>query len=251
MVTTSDLLAVPLPNHADSYTTISYRDIMVEVRNQLNANEIEVSNAVHRAANKGQIATGQYFLNYGNDPDIKMMFAWTNSYNKMRAFSCGIGSYVMVCLNGMLSAQSGSTFRRKHTGNAHEEAIQTIQDHFASAKDRFEEMILDKNRMIEHTFTENDRNEMLGNMFMKDIVGSVQLNVVKKELLKPTYEYSGDLDSAWHLYNHVTHALKSTHPFHFADKHEELHSLFMETLGYVPEVEQETTNQLVLTDNLF
>lgn len=248
-VTSSELAKVPLPAHAPSYAAISYMDIMREVRNQLDQHNLTLRSAVHRATISGDVATGTYFLNYGTDPDIRMMFAWTNSYNKMKAFSCGIGSYVTVCLNGMLSANYGM-FRRKHTGDAKIDSINNIQQHFSIAKGVFELMVRDKDLLVNTRLTKKDSDALVGSMFLEEILGSTQLGRLKAEIDSPSYTYSGDSDSAWHLYNHTTHALKTSHPMHAAGNLQKIHALFMDAVGYVPEVIEEQPVQLTLTEPL-
>lgn len=227
-VTEQELASVTIPNHGKRYAAITYSNIINEVKRQAAAHNIEIIDTVYRTTEGGKIATGQYFLNYGNDPDIKLMFAWTNSYNKMRRFSCGLGTYVSVCLNGMLTADY-SKFSRKHIGSAtkgntaYQEMVEQIEEQFKLASTVFANMVSDKNRMIERKLENSEINELLGKLFMEDVVGTVQMNIIKQQLKAPSFTYSGDGNSLWHFYNHVTHSLKEEHPMTFDEAHHKLH----------------------------
>jgi hypothetical protein len=230
-ISEQDLRSIALPNHGGRYAVISYGDIINKVKEEAAKYQINITNSVYRVTSNGEIATGQYFMDYGNDPDIKMMFAWSNSYNKMRRFSCGIGSYVTVCLNGMLSADY-NTFSRKHTGTAQQEMYEQIEMQFKNAAQIFDKMIYDKERMIQKQLTQNEINEIVGKLFMENILGAVQLGIVKNQINKSDYTYSGEKDSLWHLYNHATHALKIEHPMTFDKTHQDLHKIIVD--NYLP-----------------
>ena len=224
------LFSVPVPTHGGKYAPIPHKDIVNEVKAALAKENIEISQSIYKSTGDGQVALGQHLLKSTDDPDIQMMFAWVNSYNKQRKFSSGVGAYVTVCLNGMLSAKYGE-YSRKHLGNAHAEAMASIAEQVGDARKIFQELITNKNQMIETQLTETLRNQIIGKVFMENVLGNYQLTTVKNELTNPTYQYSGDTNSAWHLYNHMTHALKDTSPVSFTDKHVELNRIFSDCIN--------------------
>jgi hypothetical protein len=59
----------------------------------------------------------------------------------------------------------------------------------------------------------------------------MQLNMIKKEMEKPSFEYNADPDSAWVLYNHITLALKEAHPSTWMDDQVKMHQVFCDTFG--------------------
>jgi len=227
-VSEQQLTSIATPNHGKRYAVITYDNIINEVKRNALKHGIEINNTIYRQTLNGAIVTAQYFLTYGNDPDIKLMFAWTNSYNKMRKFSCGVGTYVTVCLNGMLTADY-STFSRKHIGSAtkthtaFQEMVEQIEEQFNLADTVFNKMVTDKNKMINKKLREEEINELLGKLFMEDVVGTIQMNIIKKQLKSPSFTYSGDVNSLWHFYNHVTLALKEEHPISFDMTHHKFH----------------------------
>ena len=48
---------------------------------------------------------------------------------------------------------------------------------------------------------------------------------------KPTHSYNAHPDSAWSLYNHITLALKESHPLHFIKDHQMVHGMFIDQFG--------------------
>ena len=80
--TKAHLISVPLPQHAATYTVISHQFVMDYATQQLTTAGFNISNEEYRCTADGNIAQGIYKLNYNNDPELSMMFAWTNSYNK-------------------------------------------------------------------------------------------------------------------------------------------------------------------------
>jgi hypothetical protein len=88
------LISVPLPNHGATYTVISHQSVMDYVYTELATAGFSVVHEEYRCTADGQIAHGVYKLNYNNDPELSMMFAWTNSYNKQVRFKCGVGGYI-------------------------------------------------------------------------------------------------------------------------------------------------------------
>jgi hypothetical protein len=141
-----------------------------------------------------------------------------------------MGTYVSVCLNGMLTADY-SKYSRKHIGStkkgntAYVEMVDQIEEQFKLASNVFAKMVQDKNSMIDRSLSNAEINELLGRLFMDDVVGSVQMNIVKQQLKAPSYMYSGEKNSLWHFYNHVTHALKEEHPISFDEAHYKLHEM--------------------------
>lgn len=233
------LTSIAIPNHGKRYAVITYDNIISEVKRNALKHNIEINNAIYRQTLNGAIVSAQYFLTYGNDPDIKLMFAWTNSYNKMRKFSCGVGTYVTVCLNGMLTADY-STFSRKHIGSAtkahtaFQEMVDQIEEQFNLADTVFNKMVSDKNKMINKKLREEEINELLGKLFMEDVVGTIQMNIIKKQLKSPSFTYSGDTNSLWHFYNHVTLALKEEHPISFDVTHHKFHKTIQNSFLNAP-----------------
>jgi hypothetical protein len=219
------LKGVPLPNHADSYTVISHEFIIDYTREQLEANGFVITDEKYRATHDGTIAQGIYYLNYKNDPEIGMMFAWANSYNKQMRFKCAIGGHVFVCGNGMMLGDMG-TWGRKHVGNADEETQETIREQIESAHTYYQQLIDDKNKMDTIILDDHKRAELFGLLFIDyEVINTEQASLIKKEIEKPTHFYGNSVESLWTFYNYVTWALKKSHPRTWMDDQSRLHWL--------------------------
>lgn len=225
-VTKDYIVNAPLPHHGDSYTVISHADVINKVKRIINENGFEIEHELYKCNTDAQIANGIYHIKSDLDPEMGMMFAWVNSYNKMRRFRCAVGSYVTVCMNGMISGDL-SSYGRKHTGDADVEYAQVIKDQLQQLSAHHKRLVADKNMMKNIEVTKRRQTELLGRMYLHDnIINSVQLNIIKEQLAKPDYDYNASEDSVWALYNHVTHAIKDTHPFKWMDAQRNVHNFF-------------------------
>jgi hypothetical protein len=57
------------------------------------------------------------------------------------------------------------------------------------------------------------------------------VGIVKREMDKPTHNYNSDVNSAWTMYNHITLALKESHPSSFMKDHQRVHGYFVDAFG--------------------
>jgi len=171
-----------------------------------------------------------------------LMFAWSNSYNKQQRFKCAAGAQVFICMNGVVSGDL-SNFNRKHMGkNAMQDVINSIQEQISKASVHFDNLVKDKDMLKNVILTPRDKGRILGELFANDeILTLTQVGIVKREIDKPTHTYNAHTDSAWTMYNHITFALKESHPGHYIGDHQKVHQYFVNQYGQLVT----TTNQLV------
>jgi hypothetical protein len=221
-----ELCNIPVPASTTSnrgYTAISHKSIMDFASAELEKAGFNIQSESYRCTGDGNIAQGIYHLTYNNDPEIGMMFAWSNSYNKQMRFKCGIGGYVMVCMNGMLTGDMGS-WSRKHTGTADEDTENTILDQITNAHKYYNQLITDKNKMKEIIVTTKEQAALLGVLFAEyEILTTEQMSIVKEQMNKPSFAYNAHRNSLWAFYNHVTLSLKKSHPRTWMDDQRKLH----------------------------
>ena len=231
-MTEDRLRNIPLPTHGGQYAVIPHSDIIDETKKQLTAAGFKIDKELYKTSIDGQIAQGVYHLEYGNDTDMGLMFAWSNSYNKQMKFKCAAGAQVFICMNGVVSGDL-SNFNRKHMGkNAMQDVIGSIQDQISKAKYHFDNLVEDKNMLKTVILTARDKGRILGELFANDeILTLTQVGIVKRELDKPTHTYNSDINSAWTMYNHITLALKESHPGHFIGDHQKVHQYFVNQYG--------------------
>jgi hypothetical protein len=239
------MMHAPLPERTESYTPISHKSVIDYSTGTLQKMGFTIKNSIYRSSIDGLVGQGEYHLQYGNDPEMGLMLAWQNSYNKQVSFKYAIGAHVFVCSNGMVAGDLAS-YRRKHTGTADEEALQHIETYVGDAKMIFERLIHDREILKNQDLTSRQVAEMIGRMYIEDqIITSTQINIMKRELEKPTYDYGVDPNNAWAVYNYATHAFKEDSPRNWIKRHSDLHNFFASEFGIegysIPKVESVLT----------
>jgi len=238
------LAAAKFPNHGNTYTVIRHKFLIDASRSLLKTHGFDIVNEEYKATGDCNIAQGIYHIKSQQDPELGMMFAWTNSYNKQIRFQCGIGAYVFVCNNGMVAGDM-STYARKHTGNADSEAFNQIMSQIKNANKHYTKLINDKDSMKNVTLSNKEQAELVGRLFIEEeLVDSSQVSCIKKEMSKPSYQYGVGQDTGWAFYNHVTHALKMSHPRSWMSDQQKFHE-FM-----VAECLSQSTIQTTDTNNV-
>lgn len=237
-VTRARIESAPLPNHGPSYTVVSHSDVITNVKQALKDNNFRIVQEHYRACKGANVAQGVYYLYSNDDPDMGLMFAWSNSYDKSRRFRCALGTHVFVCGNGMLSGNM-NTYSRKHTGTADQDVITETNNQLIKAGIHFKSLVRDKNSMKNITLDDKKQSEIVGRLFLQeDLLTPNQVSIVKKEMKTPSHYYNADPDSLWTLYNHVTMALKQSHPRDWIEDHQRLHDFIMAEyvtiMGIVP-----------------
>lgn len=220
--TKAQLVSVDLPTHGDSYTVISHQSVIDYVYTELANAGFKVVSETYRATADGQIAHGIHVLQYNSDPELSMMFAWTNSYNKQVRFKCGVGAYVNQAGTFMVHGDMGS-WSRKHTGTADEETIATIKDQLKDAQMYYDQLKADKDAMKEIKMNKRKQAQLLGILFAEyQILSTEQASMVRSEMSKPSHVFE-DSSSLWAFYNYVTTALQASHPKTWMEDQRVLH----------------------------
>lgn len=216
------LISVPLPDHGDSYTVISHESVINHVYYELAAAGFGIVSEEYRATADGNIAQGIHVLQYNFDPELSMMFAWTNSYNKKVRFKCGVGAYVNQIGTSMVCGDMGS-WARKHTGSADEETVATIKEQIANAHMYYAQLVADKNAMKDIPMNKRKQAQLLGILFAEyQILTTEQASIVRSQMDKPSHVFE-DSSSLWAFYNYVTTALQSSHPKTWMEDQRVLH----------------------------
>lgn len=229
--TEQQLRQVPLPTHGGRYAVVPHGDVIDEVKKQLNNAGLTIREVIYKMTLDGQVAQGIYYLEEATIQEMGMMFAWSNSYNKTMRFKCAIGAHVFVCGNGVLRGDMGN-YSRKHSGTAKQDVFNQIQDQITNALSHYNSLIADKQLLENVILTPRDKGQILGELFANDeILTLTQVGIVKREIDKPSHNYNSHLNSAWTMYNHITLALKESHPSTYLKDHERVHEYFVNKYG--------------------
>ena len=205
------LLNVALPNHGASYTVISHQ-FVIDYSQQALANAgFNIVEEEYRCTADGQIAQGIYKLDFNNDPELSMMFAWTNSYNKQVKFKCVIGGYINKTGSVMISGDMGS-WVRKHMGSADTEIKDTIDNYITNAHMYYNQLVSDKATMEGIILNKRRQSQLLGVLFAEyEVLTTEQASMIRDQMKKPNHVFTST-DSLWAFYNYVTVALQHSHP---------------------------------------
>lgn len=218
--TKSHLESAPLPQHGQSYAVVSHKDVIDVTQQLLSSSGFKITKEIYRANQEANVAQGIYHLTSGNitdsricdEAELGMMFAWINSYDKTAKFQCAVGAHVFICANGMISGDM-LNFARKHTGNALSDINYQIVNQIKAAETSYKRILDDRDGLRSVTLNKRAQAELLGRLYVDlELLDITQLSAVKSEIDKPSFDYNTDPNSAWALYNHVTHALKKSHP---------------------------------------
>ena len=209
--TKATLISVPLPNHAATYTVISHQFVIDYAFQALAAAGFGIVEEEYRCTADGQIAQGIYRLNFNSDPELSMMFAWTNSYNKQVKFKCVIGAYINQSGSVMISGNIGN-WVRKHTGTADTEVKDTIDQYVSNAHMYYNQLCSDKLSMEAVILNKRRQAQLLGVLFAEyEILTTEQASIIREQMKKPKQVFT-NTDSLWAFYNFVTNALQYSHP---------------------------------------
>lgn len=228
--TKAHLISIDLPVHGDSYTVISHESVMDMSATALANAGFTIADEEYRATADGNIAQGIYRLTYKNDPELSMMFAWTNSYNKQVRFKCGVGAYINQTGTVMVCGDMGS-WARKHTGTADEETLKTITEQITNAQMYYDQLVADKNAMKLVSMNKRKQAQMLGILFAEyQILTTEQASIIRQQMDKPSHVFE-DTSSLWAFYNYVTLALQVSHPKTWMEDQRVLHYFVSTVIG--------------------
>jgi len=227
----ADLIGVALPNHASTYTVISHESVMDLSAQALQDAGFSITSENYRATHDGNIASAIYTLNFGDDPELSMMFAWSNSYNKQMRFKCGIGAIHKLNNTSLVCGDMGS-WARKHTGSADTETKETIEAQIKLAKLYYTQLVSDKEAMKNINLDTRKQAQLLGMLFAEhDILTTEQASMIKQQMFRATYK-STHPGSLWEFYNFVTLALQQSHPKTWMEDQRVLHWFISDTFKF-------------------
>jgi hypothetical protein len=253
------LLATPLPVQTSTYKPVSHAQLIDLTLGGIQKAGFTLDKELYSSSSDGEIAHATYRIGNVSDKEMQMMVTWQNSYNKQLKLAFAVGAKVLVCLNGMISFRSMSSFNRKHTGEIQIFAPGRISEYIQQAAEVFVTLQQDRDQMKQVLVDRRLAAELIGRMYIEEgFIESTQLNIIKRELDKPTFDYNA-AGSLWELYNHTTFAIGGIHPSHWLEDHIAAHKFFVEASGILtpdrtslilPEIKEEDKLQLKLFDEL-
>jgi hypothetical protein len=179
---------------------------------------------------------------------MQLQIGWQNSYDKSLSLKFAIGTRIFICENGCVSGDYGA-FKHKHVGEIQTFTPQAITDYILDAGEAFTRMQSERESMKQIVLDRRAQAELIGRMIIDEqFIESTQLNIIKRELEKPTHNYGAE-NSLWELYQFTTFSMKEIHPSLWMNNHIDAHSFFVEASGMVSkkqEISLPVVNQLEL-----
>jgi hypothetical protein len=224
--TKASILATLPPPSTRTYKTISHGAIIDTIFEELDKKGLKVINERYSSNYSHTVVNGHLELGMDSDPDLYFEIAFLNSYDKTKRAVVIAGSAVRMCDNGhILGDTSYGAFKRKHVGDASEKITLFIPEMISTADKTFDKLKRQKERMKEIDISTHIRNELVGQLYLDDaIVTDTQMSILKREIENPSFNY-GQEGSLWQLYNHVTLAMKDTHPSKWIENHQKFNKV--------------------------
>jgi hypothetical protein len=215
MVTTlENLLMAPVPEGTGTYSPVSNFALIDIVKEGLDKKGMKIlseryqANALHT----------QMFAVYEiaeTDGEQRLMVGFRNSYDKSLAVGLVSGSSVIVCSNLMLKGDI--KILRKHTNGVFNDLGNLVNNTIDISYEELESNIKTAQDLKQIDMTRQEMARAAGEMFIsKNLISSDQLNIMKREILSSEKFVN---ETRWDFYNHLTEALKKSHPSSAMQRH--------------------------------
>lgn len=211
---------IPIPTQERIYKPVSYGSILDTIDVVLDKANIPVSNRKFLAPKKGNQATIHYTLGIFDDKEQAVQIVAQNSYDKSMSFKFCCSSEIFCCSNGLIIANSNNVFKKKHVGEIQTLTPQKIYEFIYNTAEEFNTYISYRELLKNYDLSKSAVHSLVGKLFLEEqIVNTDQLNILKREIISPSYNYGTDGNSAWDFYNHVTASLRTSHPSNWVNNH--------------------------------
>jgi hypothetical protein len=214
-----DVQRRPPPQKTETYTPVPHKDLMDMVLSETDMKGFYLKKAEHQAIKDTNVLLSRYAFT-GPDTGMDFCVATLNSYNKTKPVSIGIGTQVVICENGMIAADY--RIKRKHTGDAWKDLHEMIKSSVNILGDEYYRNFKIKMELSEIEVSKKEYASIIGDMFLNEkIITPTQLGIVSEEFDKSELFPE---PTAWSMYNHITQALKKSHPSNYIAQHVDVHN---------------------------
>jgi len=219
LITLEDLKKVRFPEETKSYTPVPHGTFIEIIREEADKEGFQFMHEDYKAARNGNLMSGKLVF-IGDEPGINMQIGIVNSYDKSRTAMISMGAEIFICMNGAMRGEY--EMRRKHTTNIWRDLEEMISNSMKLLHDNYRMIIHQKEKLAEIEFNKRAQSELLGRMFVEEeIITPTMANIVRNEIINSA---KFPQENAWSFYNHVTHALKQSHPSDYINRHVEFHN---------------------------
>lgn len=233
------LLKAEIPQQTRTYKPITHQQLIDLTLESVHSAGFTLDKELYSSTPDGQIANGKFTITDIADSEMQLQIGWQNSYNKTLSLKFAIGAHIFICSNGCVHGDMGS-FKKRHKGNVQEFTPNAITEYIKQAGDTFRTMQTERESMKQIEINKRAKAELIGRLMLEEeLITSMQVNQIAKELMSPTYDY-GAPGSMWELYQFTTQTMKETHPRFWMNDHIKAHNFFVSEAGlFVPTIEPE------------
>jgi hypothetical protein len=239
------LLAAPVPQQTRTYKPVSHAQLMDLTLESIHQAGFTLDQERYTSARDGKVANGKFTIKNVADSEMQLQIGWQNSYDKSLSLKFAIGTRIFICENGCVSGDYGA-FKHKHVGEIQTFTPQAITDYILDAGEAFARMQSERESMKQIVLDRRAQAELIGRMIIDEqFIESTQLNIIKRELEKPTHNYGAE-NSLWELYQFTTFSMKEVHPSLWMNNHIDAHAFFLDAAGLVTKPIYKPARQLEL-----
>jgi hypothetical protein len=218
VITRNELGRIPLPMETQTYKPVPHLTYIEAILEEADKRHFQLVRESYDLAREGNVMVGRMVFR-GEEPGMDLQIGALNSYDKTKAAVIALGAQVFICMNGMVSADY--QLKRKHTTNVWGDLTGLIQSGVGNLYTEYTKNIVAKNRFSDMDLNKRAQAELLGRLFVQEeILTPTMASTVKAEI---TGSKLFPEDNVWSFYNHVTHALKQSHPSEYIDRHVGFH----------------------------
>lgn len=200
----NSVLKVPVPPKTESYTPISCQLIFETIDNLSKEFNINLTQEEFLLSSGGRQQRLRFF--FGSGEFVKELVV-LNSYDKSIALRAASGTNVFICSNGVMVGDI--KIYKRHVSNVDDQIEDFLRECFQEMEENIDYIRHIKVSYSNFLLDRESISNILGQLFFKlNLLSTTQLNTIKREYEKPSYDYGTDPLSMWTLYQHVTFSMR-------------------------------------------
>lgn len=220
------------PVQTDSYMPLNHGDFLDMVMGKLNERKIEVVDAIHALWRGGQRYFGLLEVKHPDivSPDMSLVIAVRNSFDKSLPAAIAAGNSVFVCDNLVLSSEV--VVGRKHTKNMFENlsdridlALKVLDVHWGDHFRRIESYKV-------YDLADSQANDLIVQAYRDGAIEKVGIADVVDQWYVPNHpEFKPR--NAWSFHNAFTEVFKGRADL-LTERSKALHAMLDKVVGFLP-----------------
>jgi hypothetical protein len=226
MDTYTKVVTAIVPKETKTYKPLPHRTVIDLIEEEIFNSDLVIKTRSFITNRSCTQVVGKYTFE-GADSNIDIQLFFKNSYDKTMAFGIALGGQVIVCTNGMISAEY--VLRKKHTGNIVDTVKYYIRSKLRSISRVYNDMLDKVERMKKAYLTKGEVYALIGLYLLKVDVSNTFKTELKEQLEKLNDKYT---ITYWEVYNIVTALLKENKPSTYIQNHIALHETFISNNNY-------------------